>query len=339
MVGDDSTLPPLTGVGRLEVAMGVAAVAFAAVRFFSSDQVRSSFCRMNLPLFSLRFMIMNSQWLTLRRSSKYSTDQWYLSRQYASRHVVIRAHSPLHEEDPRHQAMRDQDADAGEVLVAELSPQTLVEATNSVVCVCSALTVGYAVEEVAVVGSLLPHALHFGGAWLEVAKVLLAQAGLLEDLDLVAGEGRGRGVVRGQGAQDALGGLACPAVGRGEELDRVIGLEQRAKLSPCIFGLVVDGQYALISTMSVHGGAYLGDTVRGQLHTVVGDKLVDVAVLVALGLRVADQDDHLDRRQLGRIRSGLHKHTRGFPILGAGARGGRGCEGFRGGVVYAHGRV
>jgi 3-deoxy-D-manno-octulosonate 8-phosphate phosphatase KdsC-like HAD superfamily phosphatase len=33
----------------------------------------------------------------------------------------------------------------------------------------------------------------------------------------------------------------------------------------------------------------------GQLHAVVGDELVDVAVLVALGLRMANQYNHLRR--------------------------------------------
>jgi hypothetical protein len=77
IVGDEVDCPALTGVGLLGV-VDTLDDPFAAARRFSSDQVRSSFCRMNLPLFSLRFMIMNSQWLTLRRSSKYSTDQWYL---------------------------------------------------------------------------------------------------------------------------------------------------------------------------------------------------------------------------------------------------------------------
>jgi hypothetical protein len=190
--------------------------------------------------------------------------------------------------------MCDQDAHAGKVLVAKLSPQALVEATDAVVCIGSTLAVGNAIEEVAVVGALLPHALHFGGTWLEVAKVLLAQAGLFEDLDLVTGEGRGRGVVRGQRAQDALGSFARAAVGRGEELDRVIRLEERTELPSCIFGLVVRVSMRLSVPDQCHCGAYLGDAVRRQLHAVVGDELVDVAVLVALGLRVADQDDHLD---------------------------------------------
>jgi hypothetical protein len=86
IVGDEFSCPALTGVGRLGVVVVVFVleVPLAAARRFSSDQVRSSFCKMNLPLFSLRFMIMNSQWLTLRRSSKYSTDQWYLQDKVSS---------------------------------------------------------------------------------------------------------------------------------------------------------------------------------------------------------------------------------------------------------------
>ena len=79
MVGEDVEFdcPALTGVGLLDV-VEVADGPFAAVRRLSSDHVLSSFSNIYLPLLSLRFMIMNSQWLTLRRSSKYSTDQWYL---------------------------------------------------------------------------------------------------------------------------------------------------------------------------------------------------------------------------------------------------------------------
>jgi hypothetical protein len=124
--------------------------------------------------------------------------------------------------------VRDQHADAWEVSVSKLPPQTLVEAAYAVVCIRSALTVGDAVKEVAVVGPLLPHPLHLGRAWLEVTKVLFSEARLLEHLDLVAGKRRGRGVVARQRAEDALGGLTCPAVWRGEELNRVVGLEQRA---------------------------------------------------------------------------------------------------------------
>ena len=61
--------------------------AAAALRF-SSDQVRSSFCRMYFVFVLLCFITMNSQWFTLRRSSKYSTDQWYLA------HISIGASVP-----------------------------------------------------------------------------------------------------------------------------------------------------------------------------------------------------------------------------------------------------
>lgn len=59
--------------------------------------------------------------------------------------------------------------------------------------------------------------------------------------------------------------------------------------------------------------------MRGQLDAVVGDELVDVAVLVALGLRMADQNDHLGvSSQPRRLAMGeLHYEvlTRGFPML------------------------
>jgi hypothetical protein len=171
IVGEEVNCPALTGVGLLGVVV-VLDEPLAAVRFFSSDQVRNSFCRMNLPLFSLRFIIINSQWLTLRRSSKYSTDQWYL---YTS--VFCLKHCqpccpPFHEKDSRHQSMSDQHAYTGKVLVAKLSPQALVEATDSVVCISSTLAIWYPIEEVTIIRPFLPHALHFRRTWLEVSKVL-----------------------------------------------------------------------------------------------------------------------------------------------------------------------
>lgn len=111
----------------------------------------------------------------------------------------------------------------------------------------------------AVVGALLPHALHLGAAGLEVPEVLLAQAWLLVHLDAVPLEGGGVGVLGGQGLEDALGGLPRPAVGRREELDRVLGLEQ--------------------GSQSTAGIARLGPAVLGQLHPVVGDRLVYLSVL------------------------------------------------------------
>ena len=50
-------------------------------------------------------------------------------------------------------------------------------------------------------------------------------------------KGRGCGFVCGEGAEYAFGGLASAAVGGGEELERVVGLEQRAKLASCFFCL------------------------------------------------------------------------------------------------------
>ena len=71
---------------------------------------------------------------------------------------------PFHQEDSCHEAMRDKDAYAGEVTVAKLSPQAVVEAADTIVCVRSTLTVGDAVEEMTIVGAFLPHAFHLNGA-------------------------------------------------------------------------------------------------------------------------------------------------------------------------------
>ena len=89
----------------------------------------------------------------------------------------------------------------------------------------------------AIIGPLLPHALHFCRTWLEVAKILFSYPWLLEDGNLVAGEGRGGGIVRGQGAEDALCSLTSPAVGRGVELEGVVWLEHRAELASSFFCL------------------------------------------------------------------------------------------------------
>ena len=174
---------------------------------------------------------------------------------------------PLHEEDTGHEAVGDEDTDAGEVVVAELAPEGLVEARDAVVGVGGALAVGDAVEEVAIVCALLPHALHLGTARLEVAKVLLAQAGLLVDGDVLAAEGRGPAkfrvfvAVRGvaEGLEDAFGGLAGTAVGRGEEVEGVIWAEELAQAASCLAGLEV----ALV----------------GELDPVVWYGLVNVAIL------------------------------------------------------------
>lgn len=84
--------------------------------------------------------------------------------------------------------MCDEDADGGEVVLAKLSPQAFVEARDAVVGVGGGLAVGDAVEEVAVVGAFGPHAFHFVRTWLEVAKVLFAEAGLFVDFDFATAE-------------------------------------------------------------------------------------------------------------------------------------------------------
>lgn len=148
---------------------------------------------------------------------------------------------------------------AGEVVLAKLPPETLVEATDTVVGVGSTLAVGYPVEEVAIVCALLPHPLHLSGTWLEVSKILLAKPRLLVDLDVVPLEGRGLGLVRSQCGQDPLGGLPCAAVGRGEEVQRVVGAEHLAQAPARIVGLL--------------------PAILSQLDAVVRNRLVDLAVL------------------------------------------------------------
>lgn len=134
---------------------------------------------------------------------------------------------PLHQEDSRHQAVCDQDADAGEIGVPELSPQTLVEAGYPIVGICCTLSIWYAVEEVAVVGSFRPHPLHLGRAWLEVAKVLLSQPWLFIDGDFRTAERGGMVwiISRGERLEDALSRFSCAAVGRGEDLEGIVRLE------------------------------------------------------------------------------------------------------------------
>jgi len=218
MVGDAVMPPwprPVKGVALLgvdEVALFVSSFSFAARRL-SSDHVRSSFWSMYRPLFSLRFMIMNSQWLTLRRSSKYSTDQWYLEHVSSGLLTQSLCASPFHEEDPRHQPVCDQNAYTGKVVVLERSPQALVEPTDSIVRVSRTLAIRYTVEEVSIVGPLLPHALHLGRTWLEVSKVLFTYPGLFEDGYLIAGKGRWCWVVGGQSTEYAFGCLARATVG------------------------------------------------------------------------------------------------------------------------------
>lgn len=152
-----------------------------------------------------------------------------------------------------------QDAYAGKVIFSKLTPQALVEATNTVIGIRSALPVGYTIEEVAIVGSLLPHAFHFGAAWLEVAKVLLSQTGLLVDFDAGPTIRRGLGIVRGQGGQDAFGGLSGAAIWGCEEVDGIVWPEQLAQAAARFMGL--------------------GPAVLRELYAVIRDCLVYIAVL------------------------------------------------------------
>jgi len=86
-------------------------------------------------------------------------------------------------------------ANTWEVCFPKLSPHTLVEATDPIICISSTFSIWDAVKEVAIISSLLPHPLHFGRAWLEVSKILLSQAGLFKNLYLVAGKWGWAGVV------------------------------------------------------------------------------------------------------------------------------------------------
>ncbi|KAH0250575.1 phosphoglycerate mutase-like protein, partial [Aureobasidium melanogenum] len=67
---------------------------------------------------------------------------------------------PLHQENSCHQAVSDEYADGREIVFTEVAPQALVEAANTIVGIGSTLAVGDAVEEMTIVGALLPHAFH-----------------------------------------------------------------------------------------------------------------------------------------------------------------------------------
>lgn len=154
--------------------------------------------------------------------------------------------------------MRHKHAHAREALLPELAPETLIEAADAIVRVRGALAVRDAVEEVPVVGALLPHPRHLRGRGLEVAEILFAQAGLLVDFDVLSREGRGGGGGGGQGGEDAFGGFARAPVGGGEEVEGVGGAQEGAEFAP--------------------GGVGLRTAFWGELDAVVGDGLVDVAV-------------------------------------------------------------
>jgi len=74
----------------------------------------------------------------------------------------------------------------------------------------------------------------------------------------MAGEGRGRWLVRGQGRKDAFCGFSGAAVGRGKEMEGVIWLEELAEAATSFMGLV--------------------PAIRGQLDSMIWNSLVDIAV-------------------------------------------------------------
>lgn len=214
-------------------------------------------------------------------------------------------YSPLHEEYPCHQAVGDQHAHAWKVRLAELSPHALVETAHTVVGVGGAFSVGDSVEEVAVVGSLLPHALHLGGTWLKVAKILFTKTRLFKDGDFVTREGRRRRIVGGERAEDAFGGLAGTPVRRGEELEGIVWFEKRTKLPASFLGLYGAKVVNCELHRMKHPRTYLTPAQLGELDAVVWNELVDVAILVSFGLGMAHQNDHLFLRQ-PRARSTSH---------------------------------
>lgn len=145
-----------------------------------------------------------------------------------------------------------------------MPPQALVEAAHSVVGVGCALAVGDPVEEVAVVGALLPHAFHLGATWLEVAEILLAQPRLLVDFDVGAAKGRGLRVVGGEGCEETLCGFAGAAVGRREDLEGVVWAEKVAEAAACFVGL--------------------GPSFWCEFYSVIWDGLVYLAVFWAISV-------------------------------------------------------
>ena len=69
-------------------------------------------------------------------------------------------------------------------------------------------------------------------------------------------------------------------------------------------------------------GIYLDPAIFCELDTMIRNELMDLAVLVALALRVADEDDHLHAYLLTEtsdIRRPL-KRTRGLPMVAADTR-------------------
>lgn len=144
------------------------------------------------------------------------------------------------------------------VIFPKLPPQALVKAADTIIRICRRLPIWNPVEEVSVVGTLLPHTLHLHRARLEIPKVLLSEPWLLVHLYTLPAKWRWGRLVRGQGGQDAFGSLPRTPVRRGEEVKGVISAEEGAETSSCVEGL--------------------RPAFGGELHAVVGDGLVDIPV-------------------------------------------------------------
>lgn len=81
---------------------------------------------------------------------------------------------PLHQKNTSHEAVCDEDTYTRAVILAKQPPKRLIEATHSVICICSRFAVRNTVEEVAVVRSLHPHSFHLFRTRLEIPKILLS---------------------------------------------------------------------------------------------------------------------------------------------------------------------
>src|SRR5436305_10411031 len=84
---------------------------------------------------------------------------------------------PLHQKHSGHQSMGHEDTNAGKIIISKLPPQTLIESTNSIICICCRFTVGYPIEKMSIIRTFLPHSFHLRRTWLKVSEILLAQSG------------------------------------------------------------------------------------------------------------------------------------------------------------------
>lgn len=116
--------------------------------------------------------------------------------------------------------MSDKHKHTRKVILRKLSPKTLIEPRDPIICIRGALTIRNPVEEVPVGCTLVPHPFHLLAAWLKVTEVLLTDARLFVDFD---GAAVGVGC---QGLDDTSGGLTGSCVGRGDDLDGVFGTEE-----------------------------------------------------------------------------------------------------------------